>query len=404
VSTGAAPLVLKRPRVLFVVGAYYPELSGGALQIRLLVQALGDRVESRVLTTSTLDTPGPADVDGIPVRRVHVDVARPSSLANAGVGLAAAFVRLAPHVDIVQFTGFSRKTVLLIALATALRKRRVIRLTSVGDDDPPAIRSRGALTFAAYRRADVFVGISPRQRDLCLTSGIPSDRFILIPNGVDTTRFRPAATEEERARLRRVLGLPAGISLTLFVGFFSREKQPHVLFEAWRRLPRAQAGGLVFVGATQGRYHEIDSTLAARIREESRAAGVAERVVLVERTDEIEQYYRAVDAFVLPSLREGSPNALLEAMATGLPCLVSRLPGVTDWIVEDGRSGLLVPPGDVEALAAGLARLRAEPVLPRALGAAARAAVVDRHAVERTADAYLSLYRRLLSPTLAAVR
>jgi glycosyltransferase involved in cell wall biosynthesis len=389
---------VNRPRVLVVVGAYYPELSGGALQMRQLIRVLGARVECHVLTTSAVGIQQrPGIVDGVPVHRVSVDVLRPGSLARAAVALAVMFVKLAPGIDIVQFTGFSRKSVLLMTLAGALGKRRVIRLTSVGDDDPPAIRARGRLTFAAYRRADVFVGINPRQQELCLTSGIQANRFALIPNGVDTARFRPVETEDERASLRRELGLPSGIPLTLFVGFFSREKQPHVLFDAWRRLPRAQAGGLVFVGATRGRYLEIDATLAERVRAESRSAGVADRVVFVERTDEIEKYYRAVDAFTMPSSREGLPNALLEAMATGLPCVASRLPGVTDWIVDDGRSGLLVPPGDVEALAAALTRLRTDAAQTKALGHAARTAVCERHGLERMAVAYLALYESLLT-------
>jgi glycosyltransferase involved in cell wall biosynthesis len=375
-----------------VLGAYYPELSGGALQIRQLVQALGERVEARVLTT-TSTTAGPTIVDGVPVHRVFVDVTKPSSMARAGVALAAAFLRLAPAIDVVQLAGFSRKSVLLLTLAGALRKARVIKLTSVGDDDPPAIRARGRVAFAAYRRADMFVGVSPRQQALCEESGIGP--FTLIPNGVDTTRFRPPAAGE-RESLRRELGLPPATPLTLFVGFFSREKQPHVLFEAWRRLPAASAGDLVLIGATKGPYHEIDPALADRIRADARRADVGDRLHFVERTDEIEKYYRSADVFALPSLREGMPNALLEAMATGLPCIVSRLPGVTDWVVNDGRAGRLVAPGDVDDLAGALGALVGAGAEAKRLGAAARARVVERFGVEPMARAYAGLYRTLL--------
>jgi glycosyltransferase involved in cell wall biosynthesis len=324
---------------------------------------------------------------------VFVDPRDRGSVARAAVALSVAFARLARQVDIVQLHGFSRKSILLMALATALRKRRVIKLTSVGDDDPPAIRARGRVAFAAYLRADLFVGVNPRQRELCAAAGIPPARFVLIPNGVDLERFRPA-TPQERAQLRRALGLPEARRLTLFVGFFSREKQPHVLFEAWRR-QGCEGGGLVFVGATHSPYHEIDPRLADTIRAGARREGLADRVWFVERTDTIEDYYRAADVFALPSLREGMPNALLEAMACGLPCVVSRLPGVTDWVIDDEHSGLLVDPADVVALAAALERVLADPAFAMRLGAAACAKARASYSLEQLAAGYLTAYARL---------
>jgi glycosyltransferase involved in cell wall biosynthesis len=376
-----------------VVGAYYPELSGGALQARQLIRALGARAACVVLTTTAVPEPLAAEVDGVPVHRVFVDPRHRGSVARAAIALSVAFVRLARQVDIVQLHGFSRKSILLMALATALRKRRVIKLTSVGDDDPPAVRARSRMAFAAYRCADLFVGVNPRQRELCAEAGIPPTRFVLIPNGVDVERFRPA-TPPERAQLRRALGLPEALRLTLFVGFFSREKQPHVLFEAWRGRG-AEGGGLVFVGATRSPYHEIDPHLAETIRAAARREGVADRLWFVERTDAIEDYYRAADVFALPSLREGMPNALLEAMACGLPCVVSRLPGVTDAVIDDEHSGLLIDPADVKALAAALERVLAEPALAARLGAAARARVRASHSLEQLAAGYLAAYARL---------
>jgi glycosyltransferase involved in cell wall biosynthesis len=378
-----------------VVGAYFPELSGGSLQIRHLVRALGDRVACTVLTTSAVRHPELHEVDGVPVHRVYVDLSSRRSTALAAVGLGRAFVRLAGSIDLVQFNGFSRKSVLLMALARALGKPRIVKLTSVGQDDPRAIRARTRVGFAVYRGAEMFIGINPRQRELCLEAGIEPARFTFIPNGVDSARFRPATTVE-RSELRRALDLPPDGPLTLSVGFFSREKQPGVLFEAWRRLPRPLAGGLVFVGATQSRYHEVDPALAPTIRAAARAAGVEERLRFVERTDEIERYYRAVDAFALPSTREGMPNALLEAMASGLPCVTSRLPGVTDWFVDDGASGLLVAPGDVDALTAALTRALGDREVATALGRCARATVQARFPFDAVAGAYAEAYARLL--------
>jgi glycosyltransferase involved in cell wall biosynthesis len=126
-----------------------------------------------------------------------------------------------------------------------------------------------------------------------------------------------------------------------------------------------------------------------------------DRLRLVEHTASIEQYYRAADVFVLPSLREGLPNALLEAMACGLASIASRLPGVTDSVVTDGVDGLLVEPAGREALAAALGRLLGDADLRRRLGCAARQTVEARFSLPSIASRYISLYEEL-SPCAAS--
>jgi glycosyltransferase involved in cell wall biosynthesis len=384
---------VSRPRVLMVTGAYYPELSGAGLQCRQLVRALAGRVDFEVLTTSTSIRPVTPKVDGVPVHRVYVDVRNRRSTARAGAALGGAFLRVAHRIDIVHFHGFSRKSILLMALATALRKRRMVKLTSVGHDDPVAMCARGGAALHAYRRADLYVGVSPRQAELYRAAGLPPGRFVLIPNGVDVVRFRPAHDGEQRA-LRVELGLPVDLPLVLFVGFFSRDKQPHVLFDAWRRRPEPST--LVFVGATRSPYYEVDTGLAEGVRSSAAQGGLDDRLRLVERTDVVERYYRAADVFVLPSLREGLPNALLEAMASGLACVASRLPGVTDALIEDGRTGVLVPPGDATAVGESLAVLLADATLRRRLGTAARRSVEAGYTLERAAARHLEVYRTLI--------
>lgn len=376
-----------------VTGAYHPEISGAGLQCRTLIRALGDRADCAVLTTSTVDAPAESRVDGVPVCRVRVRIGAPVSEAVAAGGLLTAFARLSRGRAIVHFHGFSRKSVMLMLLARALGKRRVVKLTSVGVDDPVAIGALGGATAWAYRRAELYIGVSPRQRDLCLEAGIESARFRLIPNGVDLARFHPAH-DGERAALRHALGLPAAPPLVLFVGFFSRDKQPDTLFAAWRRVAARRPSTLVFVGATRSPYFEIDRPLYERVRAE--AGELGDRVVFVERADDIERYYRAADVFALPSRREGLPNALLEAMASGAACVASRLPGVTDAMIDDGVSGRLVPPGDVEALAAALDALLGDAAERARLGAAARGVVGARYSVAATADAHVHAYEALI--------
>ena len=150
--------------------------------------------------------------------------------------------------------------------------------------------------------------------------------------------------------------------------------------------------GLVFIGATHSRSKEIDTGLATAIRERASADGLADRVFFVESTLAIEKYFRAVDVYVLPSIREGLPIALLEAMSTGLPCVASRLPGSTDVVIEHGVNGRLVMPDDIEAVAAEVATLLENHELAARLGAAARETIVARYSIQRTAAAWQAAY------------
>lgn len=380
-----------------VTGVYAPETSGASLQCRNLIRALRDRVDCSVLTTSTNPSlPWHSVDDGTPVRRIAVDPTSRLSKAIAIERMASSFLEMASNVDIVHLHGFSQKSVLVTALAKLLGKPIVIKLTSVGHDDPISIRAASPLQWRAYRAADAFIGVTPRFADGFSATGLDRRRFVFVPNGVDLDRFRPVSSQA-RAEIQRRLRLPAGEPIVLFVGFFSREKNPDVLFEAWLSLrERGINATLVFVGATTGVYYEIAVGLADHIKARARERGLSDRVVFVESTDCIEDYYAAADIFALPTAREGLPNVLLEAMATGVPPVITRLEGVTDWIVDSGVTGELVPSPDSAAFAGALAPLVMSLERRQALGAAARAHVVDRFNIADTAQQTFEVYRQLL--------
>ena len=381
-----------RPGVLMITGAYFPELSGGGLQARAVVRALSDRVDFAVLTTSADPTlPRRTREGGVPIRRVYVDVASAVSKATAAFRLAIAFLLSARRAGVVNLHGFSRKAILLVALSRLLRKRFILTLQTGVHDEPSGARSTGAIGYWAYRSADLYLSVSPGLSKSYLSAGLPASRLRQVCNAVDTTRFRPP-TAEESAALRRECGLPLDAPIVLFVGFFSHDKRPDLLYDAWARTADACRSTLVFVGATRSAYQEVDRALAAAIRGRAAAARLDDRVIFVESTATIEKYFCAADVYVLPSIREGMSIALLEAMSTGLACVASRLPGSTDALIEDGVNGLLVSPDDGNGFAAALTRLLVDASLRTTLGAAARQTVVDRFSIRATAEAWWSAY------------
>ena len=119
-----------------------------------------------------------------------------------------------------------------------LRKPIVLTLHTAGYDEPEAVERQGSLALWAFMSADRHMSVSPLLVDAYLAFGLPPERIDLVPNGIDTARFAPTV---DRAALRRDLHLPVERPVIAFVGFFSDDKQPQVLFEAWMRL---QAAGI----------------------------------------------------------------------------------------------------------------------------------------------------------------
>lgn len=386
------------PRVLMVTGAYHPEISSGGLQCRNMAQELRGRADVQVLTTSVDPSlPRHDHIDDVPVTRVRVDVRSRWSKARAVRRMLVDLVRLVPHSDIVHVHGYSSKNLLVALVAKTFRKPMVMSLHTAGFDEPAIIEQRGSLHWWAFLSAELYLSVARGLVDAYLAAGLPAERIVLVPNGIDVDRFTPASAAE-RAALRRTLGLPVDIPLIVFVGFFSADKQPRVLFDAWlSRQSASRPPAIVFVGATESAYFEVDDRIARDMRSDAAARGVADRLHFAGVTHDVPGYLRAADIFVLPSKREGLPVALLEAMACGLPCVASRLPGSTDAIIEHGVNGLLTTAGDAGELAGAIAALLEDEDRRRQLGAAARATIVAKYSSATVADRWLDAYHLIPS-------
>lgn len=382
--------------VLMVTGAYWPELSGGGLQCRTMIHALADRYRFRVFTTCTdRRLPAASVVEGTPVNRVYVDVARDWTKLMAAVRTAWFFLSARDSFEIVHLHGFSQKSVLIVLLALALRKRVVLTIHTAGSDEPAGARQLGRLAYWAYRRADLFLAVSSRIAHNYLAAGLPKARLRLAANGLDVARFHPPSRAERREARAR-LGFADEVSWILFVGFFSQEKGPEVLFDAWLRMRESvPPSGLLFVGEVDAQYHEVDKSIAIRIRERAAALGLERLVCFTGAMPDVTTAYRAADVFAMPSSREAFGMVLVEAMASGLPVVASRIERVTDEIVADGITGYLVPPGDAEALAIALVNLLRDPGGAQRLASQAREAVVSRYGLDVARERWIEAYDSL---------
>jgi glycosyltransferase involved in cell wall biosynthesis len=375
---------------------YTPEYGGGAQQCQLLVRHLRQKgVDVEVVArTRQKALLGQTVVEGVKVTRVPDANGHLASRMRTAVALVAELTRRCRWADVVHTHGFMPE---VTAAARIARQRLVQKVTLVGLDDAASLQKRKSGAVAAWiaRMADAVVGPSQAAIVSSRAGGIPAHRLWSIPNGVDLERFRPASGPEKRA-MRESLGLDRRAFLVVFVGGLERRKGLDVAIRAVASARRegVRSMQLLVLGVlaeSLGKcpfgkelsaivaQHQLDSVV--------NFLGVKENV---------QDYLRCADAFVLPSQAEGQPNALLEAMACGLACVARTLPGVTDELLLPGRRGYLVDDGGAAGFARALVELAEAKELRAALGAQARAYVERRHDIRHVAEAYRMLYRILV--------
>jgi len=378
--------------VVMLLRRYPPDFSGAGLQAERLAGALvrqGIRVS--VLTAAASDLPAPASgtVAGVHVRRFRASGGR--TAVERALGLRSARWLLQNPFDVLHLHGFSAFAVPPVTVAW-LRGRPVLVKTTLLQDRTEFDRGRGwvpTVLRAVGRRIDAVVALSDPIARALEDRGIDANRIVTLPNGVDTESLRPR-TPAERNRLRAGLGLPPDAFVVVTVGMLNRRKNQLALVEAAGRMATRPLH-LALVGPP-GRDPEDAAPL-------ERALGALPPEVGVSRPGSVEperlaEWLGAADAFTLTSRAEGMPNALLEAMAAGLPCVATDVAGSHDVLARHG-GGLLVALDDVQALAAALDGLAAEPGRRERLGAEARAVVERGFSLEAVARRYVELYRRL---------
>ena len=241
------------------------------------------------------------------------------------------------------------------------------------------------LSRISYLLTDQTVAVSEPARALAWSEGAKAARLSIIDNGVDLARF--AEADRHRAAARERLGVAGGELVVGTVGRLAPVKNQRMLIES--------AGDAAASGS-----HEIVLVLVGDGPEKERLAAAAQsappglRVVLAG-AQRPEEWLPAFDVFALSSGSEGLPIALLEAMACGVATIVTAV-GAMPEVVDHGRAGLVVAPGDRQALGEAIAALLDDARRREALGAAGLSRVRERHSAERMARDYEALYRKVL--------
>lgn len=367
--------------VLMVIESHYPARGGGGAESQLRTLARGLREQGhRVTVLTPLARLGPQErlsrVDGVPVCRLPFPRVRFLATPALWLMTLAFLWRRRRRYDAWHCHIGHHLSALCCVLGAAIGKPVLVKIAGGWEfahalSPQPSLLSR--LTFAGLSRATRWQAISQRIAAALVEQGVDRERLLVIPNAVDTRRFRDIEPS------------PSPQIRFLFLGRLAKVKALDVLLDAFADA-LADGGNVRLRLVGTGRQE-------AALREQARRLGIADRVDFEGHRGDLEQVLRDTDVAVLASLREGLSNTLLECMSAGLPMIATRVSGSED-LVRNGQNGWLCEPGD----RAGLARCLREaiactPAMRRTMGARARQAVEAYAGLPRVLERLMEVYR-----------
>lgn len=380
--------------VLMLVRLYYPWIGGTERQAHKLSLALKARgIEVTVATGWWFrHTPQRETIEGVPVYR---NFTMWEMFGIRGLRKFGAYLYLITllfylwrrrreydliHVHLLNYHAFAA-----VLAGKWLKKRTIIKIANSGSRSDlvrmyrneliPGTRQMLPLTL----EADRFVAISRVIAEELRAAGVAPEKIVAIPNGVEIDAFRP----KDDYRLHSPVTL-------IYLGRLHPQKRLDVLLRAFQQVAADRpklCWRLLLMGDGPAR-----SSLESMVQE----FGGAGEVLFCGQTDDIFTYLTQADLFVLPSQTEGMSNALLEAMACGMPCIASRVSGNLD-LIKDGQNGRLVDCGEVEGLAQAIVDLVDDDERREWLGRAARQTIEEGFTLERVVEQYITLYQNLLT-------
>ncbi|RPH59030.1 MAG: glycosyltransferase family 1 protein [Burkholderiales bacterium] len=351
----------------------------GGQEIRILTEARGflDRGH-RVTLIAPAEAPiaPAAERMGIPVVRMDIRRKRLGSL----LALRGWLATHRATVDVLNAHSSTDSWLGALACATLPASPPLVRTRHVST----TVRNRPTTRWL-YTRATAHIVTTGEalRRQLARDNGVPLERMTSVPTGIDLTRFVPA----DATAARVALGLPAKPALGI-VATLRDWKGHEYLFDAIARDRTAwREWQVVVVG--DGPYRDrLDVRLAT--------LGLAADVRFVGQQQDVVPWLQALDIFALPSFgEEGVPQAIMQAMACGLPVVSTPVGAITEAVSAD-VTGLIVPPRDAAALAAALAVLRRDAALRARFGAAARARAERDFGLDRMLDAMEAVFAGVL--------
>lgn len=380
-------------KVLMVIDRYFPIWGGAENQLRQLSKRLLDLgCHVTVVTRRWKESMLSRDcIDGIPV--VRVGWPGTSLIATLGYILSLMYylLRKRKAINVIHTHGAAALGALGSFAARITGLPNIAKIATAGRIPELTVNLPGQLILNLLKSSYAIICMSEEIRRELIAINTSPQRIVYITNGVDVNRFQPAP-ESKRHEWRIARGFSSDTPIAVFSGRLVPRKGIDVLVAAWHQVADLHPSAQLFIlGSGADQPDSIENQVKSEVIEK----GIT-NVTFVKDSPAIESYLNIADIFVFPSRKEGLPNALLEAMASGLATISSDIGGVVD-LIKDDETGLLFPYGDVEALSDHIIELLNDPYKQKRLGARARQHVLSHYSFKQIAQQYIELYMDVMN-------
>lgn len=378
----------KPVRVLFVVDSTFPGAGGAEAQARKLARSLMAKgavlefVAPRTFADQAVDD----IVDGAPLHRIKYPLLKRIGASVLLIRFAWYLYKRRNDFDIIHV----HITRLLASVAVAMRAVTGVPVIAKisgyfefkgGILDPDAINPANSLLRRTLRRIDYVQTISFQTRERLVEAGFKNEQILFIPNGVDTAEAIASTTES--------IEQTKSLSDPLVFGYCGRLREikgVQVLIEGFDAFAKTQPKGSVLLRIAG------DGDCYQALHDHVVSSGLSESVEFLGSVENTSEFYNSLDVYVQPSFAEGLPNAVIEAMVTRLPSLVTNIGGNSD-LVTHGKEGWLFEAGDAKALAALMHQCIEKRACLPVLGSNARERIVKDYDINSVTDDLLEVYR-----------
>lgn len=381
--------------VCMVTYAMPPDHSGAARQaITLATELAGFGTDIFFVTQgNTEESQAVKEVAGFRVVRVYKETLFWKILAPVRFFLT--FLKESNNFSVIHVHGVGYLGKIAVVFGMLFRKPVILKMTMFTEDDAMSIKRSGQFNFWFFSKATKYIAITRSFFDSCVESGIHPGKVALIPNGVDTARFRPLSHEEKTVQ-REKLGLPLDKTVLVYAGIIRPEKGIDFLLDAIQHIVKIRKDVfLLVIGPLESWLPHEELVYAEEMVSRMSSAELKGFVKYAGKADNVHEFFQASDVFVSASKREGFPNVLLEAMSSGLPPVVVNINGIHDNILDNRKDSIVVDRPEIAEFASNILSVVDDGALRQKLSNAALMKIEQNYSICSVSKKYRELYKEL---------
>lgn len=279
-------------------------------------------------------------------------------------------------------------------------KKTVLEMSQLGGDDPLSIRKSSNILIKNFRSflfsiSDIVKSISPALSKAYKSSGMPIEKLREVPIPVDINTFHPLKVNE-KMNLRKKLGFKKDITIILYVGDIVKRKAIDLLIKSFAEYINKYSNTiLVLVGPTSDSKENLQ--FYNKMKKLANDLNIEKYIIFTGKKNNVDEYMKISDLFMLLSKREGLPNVLLEAMSTGLPVITLNMPGITEYIFKNRIDGIILNEKNPGKIALEIEALLNNYDLCESISINARKTVENRFSTEIIDQQYQQIYNELIN-------